>query len=538
MTPRRLSALSASLLAMRERPFTLRASSPEPCSRGLSEEDIRVLIDAFARRLDPNLVRDVAASCDDVERALKNLNDMAPAPVARAREPAHRQVFGGNVPDDVRDVIFRSLSKRDAGALACTCREFRALVSTWRANARRATFPRGSDVARVGAMMRSYPNVEEVSFRKLGETLKPRAGEDEEVAVRRLSRALAAAAANNPKETVRAIDFDGCGGWLSEYAIVELTESCVEMFPSLTSLAWPRARALTGRGVSRALTACRSTLRALTLAGCASLTEEDVKTALDLARDLRALDVTGCWGVKRLVVAAVDAPRLETLKAVNCTSVTTLSIRRAAGLNALKTVNAADCVALREFQVQSESVKTLNAAGCRTLETFNAYAPKCETLALNKCATLRAATTEMNTVRTNISGVRALTLDGCQRLTSSGFANLLDQCASTLERLSAEGCFAVERALVAAPRLERCVLSGCSALEIVRISGAECRAFVARACRSLTEVRFERGTRALDVFDARNSALRRVVGVDRRRARVVDVEGCAPSVEFIAHGRA
>ena len=86
---------------MRERPFTLRASaSPEPSSRGLSEEDIRVLIDAFARRLDPNLVRDVAASCDDIERALKNLNDMAPAPVARAREPAHPQVFGGNVPDD------------------------------------------------------------------------------------------------------------------------------------------------------------------------------------------------------------------------------------------------------------------------------------------------------------------------------------------------------------------------------------------------------------------------------------------------------
>ena len=526
---------------MRERPFTLRASvSPEPSSRGLSEEDIRVLIDAFARRLDPNLVRDVAASCDDIERALTHLNDMAPTPIARAREPAHPQVFGGNVPDDVRDVIFRSLSARDAGALACTCREFRALVSTWRARARRATFPRGrgSDAARVGAMMRSYPNVEEVSFRKLGETLKPRGDEDEEVAVRRLARALAAAAANNPKETVRAIDFDGCGGWLSEYAIVELTESCVEMFPSLSSLAWPRARALTGRGVSRALTACGSTLRELTLAGCASLTEEDVKTALDLARGLRALDVTGCWGVKRLVVAAVDAPRLETLKAVNCTSVTTLSIRRAAGSNALKTVNAAECAALREFQVQSESVKTLNAAGCRTLETFNAYAPKCETLALNRCATLRAATTEMNTVRTNISGVRALTLDGCKRLTSSGFANLLDQCASTLERLSAEGCFAVERALVAAPRLERCDLSGCLALEIVRISGAECRAFVARACRSLTEVRFERGTRALDVFDARNSALRRVVGVDRRRARVVDVEGCAPSVEFIAHGRA
>ena len=106
-------------------------------------------------------------------------------------------------------------------------------------------------------------------------------------------------------------------------------------------------------------------------------------------------------------------------------------------------MNAAECAALREFQVQSESVKTLNAAGCRTLETFNAYAPKCETLGLNRCALFgRPATTEMNTVRTNISGVRALTLDGCKRLTSTGFANLLDQCASTLERLSAEGCFA------------------------------------------------------------------------------------------------
>ena len=103
---------------------------------------------------------------------------MAPAPVARAREPAHPQVFGGNVPDDVRDVIFRSLSARDAGALACTCRALRALVSAWRARDGSGAFPRGrgSDAARVGAMMRSYRTWREVSFRKLGETLKPRWG--------------------------------------------------------------------------------------------------------------------------------------------------------------------------------------------------------------------------------------------------------------------------------------------------------------------------------------------------------------------------
>ena len=172
---------------MRERPFTLRASaSPEPSSRGLSEEDIRVLID-------PSRVVSIRTSCATSRRrvmtssARSHLNDMAPAPVARAREPAHPQVFGGNVPDDVRDVIFRSLSARDAGALACTCREFRALVSTCaRAASGRRFRGRGSDAARVGAMMRSYPNVEEVSFRKLGETLKPRGDEDEEVAVRRL----------------------------------------------------------------------------------------------------------------------------------------------------------------------------------------------------------------------------------------------------------------------------------------------------------------------------------------------------------------
>jgi hypothetical protein len=539
---------------MRERPFTLRASSPpEPSSRGVSEDDVRALIDAFDRRLDAELVRDVAASCDRVERALEHLHAMAPAPSPRVVAPAHPQVFGGTIPDDVRDVIFRSLSARDAGALACTCREFRALVTTWRADARRLVFPRpttststtgrGRDGANqhrvlsshVGAMTRAYPYVEEVSFRKLGETLAPSADEDEDVAARRLASALVAVSANNPSHTVRSIDFDGCGEWLSEHAVVELTELCVEAFPSLSAVAWPRARALTGRGASRALASCGSTLRELTLAGCASLTEEDVKTALDLARGLRALDVTGCWGVRRLVLAAVDAPRLETLKAVNCKSMTTLSIRRAAGSRALKRVNCAECVALREFLVQSESVESLNAAGCRALETFVAYAPACETLALNKCASLRDVTTEAHTVRTTLSAVRALTLDGCKQLTTSGFERLLDACAATLTRLSAEGCFAVERARVVSPRLEHCALSGCSALQVVRISGADCRAFVARACRALAEVRFESGTRALDVFDARNSsALRRVVGVDERRARVANVEGCAPSVEFIA----
>ena len=118
-------------------------------------------------------------------------------------------------------------------------------------------------------------------------------------------------------------------------------------------------------------------------------------------------------------------------------------------------------------------------------------------------------------MRTNISGVRALTLDGCKRLTSTGFANLLDQCASTLERLSAEGC-SPSSARRRAPRL-----GGASSAGVQRSKScafpARSVARSSRACRSLTEVRFERGTRALDVFDARNSALRRVVGVDRRR---------------------
>ena len=101
-----------------------------------------------------------------------------------------------------------------------------------------------------------------------------------------------------------------------------------------------------------------------------TLTEEDVKTALDLARGLRALDVTGCWGGE-VVVAAVDAPRLET--PARTTSVTTLSavarrVERAqdgerGGVRGPARVSGAP-----------ESVKTLNAAGCRTLETFNAYA--------------------------------------------------------------------------------------------------------------------------------------------------------------------
>lgn len=261
-----------------------------------------------------------------------------------------------------------------------------------------------------------------------------------------------------------------------------------------------------------------------------------MKRALEHARGLRAIDLTGCLGLKQLRLDAYDVPRLERFKAVNCASMTMCSIRRTLGTaTALKSINVADCVTLRTLQVQSSSIETLNAAGCRALETLNVYAPKCETLLLNKCASLRGLTEEMNTVRTNASAVRVLVLDSCKNLTSSAFADVINMCSESLTELSAEGCFMIDYADVRAPNLERCALSGCTKLEVVRVSSAKCRVFHARACKSLTEIRFENGAYELDTFDVRNAAsLKRIVGI-RCPAPKTDVSGCR-SVDFIECG--
>jgi len=516
---------------------------PDVGSGALAAVDITALIDAFAG-LDAEVVRDVARQCEGVKDAIALLRGLCPERPPVAHDVAHGHAFGDVLPDDVRDVIFKSLSARDAAVLACTCKEFRALVASWRRDARRIAPPANararttietfaSDVVRLGGMIRAYPNVSAVSFRKMGETLKPPADSAEDD-WERLSNVLTAVAANNASQSIESIDFEGCGEWLSEYGVVAIAERCREIFPALTSIAWTRARALRSSGLSRALAPYGDTLRELKLVGCVSLDEKAIYGALDVARCLRVLDVTGCSGVKRLVLGAHVATRLERLKAVNCKSMTNFSIRRTSDSSALNAVNVADCGSLRELQVQSGSVETISAAGCKALETFNAYAPKCETLLMNKCASLRAVTEEMNTVRSKLPAVKTLKLDSCKVLTSSGFADILNMCGGSLVELSAEGCFSIERAFISSPHLVRCALSGCPALQVARISSANCREFVARACKTLTEVRFESGTYDLGTFDVRNSGtLKRVVGVRRHRVRNLDVDGCGSSLEFI-----
>jgi hypothetical protein len=140
----------------------------------------------------------------------------------------------------------------------------------------------------------------------------------------------------------------------------------------------------------------------------------------------------------------------------------------------------------------------------------------------------------MNTVRTTLPSIKTLKLDSCKVLTSSGFADILNMCGSSLVDLSAEGCFSVERAYIPSPHLLHCALSGCPALQVVRICSANCREFVARACKALTEVRFESGTYDLETFIVRNSGtLKRVFGIRRHRVRNLDVEGCGSSLEFV-----
>ena len=525
----------------------------KPDVEEITAPDVNVLIEAFRTKLACDVIRDVASASATTTEAFELLLELtsdAPSTSTSSGGIAHAQhdAFGGDLPDDVRDLIFARLSARDAAMLACTCREFRALVGTWRRNAKNLDLPRANAPvrahsgvgqyysSRIGSMMRAYPNVQRVSFKKIGKALKPplEADGDDEDNSRALVEVLMAIGANNASHSIEAIDFDGCGEWLSEYDVVHVTEICVEGFPHLSSLAWPRARWLTGKGLSRTLALCGDCIRELRLPGCVSLDEDAIKLALDAARGVRVLDVTGCSGLKQLRLDAHEGARLEIIKAVNCVTMTTCTIKRTSASNALRTINLADCAALRTLQVQSNSVEMLNAAGCRAMETLNCFAPQCQTLLLNRCAVFRGMTDEINTVRTKLTSIRTLTLDSCKSLTSSGFDDLLRMCAATLEELSAEGCFSIDRAVITAPNLVKCTFSGSFALQNVRISSTKCASFVARACKDLTEVRFERGAPALDAFDARNSTnLRRVIGVRERRLKHKDIMGCPASIEFI-----
>ena len=104
---------------------------PDVGSGALAAVDITALIDAFAG-LDAEVVRDVARQCEGVKDAIALLRGLCPERPPVAHDVAHGHAFGDVLPDDVRDVIFKSLSARDAAVLACTCKEFRALVASWR----------------------------------------------------------------------------------------------------------------------------------------------------------------------------------------------------------------------------------------------------------------------------------------------------------------------------------------------------------------------------------------------------------------------
>lgn len=138
---------------------------PDVGSGALAAVDITALIDAFAG-LDAEVVRDVARQCEGVKDAIALLRGLCPERPPVAHDVAHGHAFGDVLPDDVRDVIFKSLSARDAAVLACTCKEFRALVASWRRDARRIAPPANararttietfaSDVVRLGGMIRA-----------------------------------------------------------------------------------------------------------------------------------------------------------------------------------------------------------------------------------------------------------------------------------------------------------------------------------------------------------------------------------------------
>ena len=323
------------------RAFALREDAPAPApSASISHYDLDALVHAFGS-LGSDVVRDVARASDGAKSALELLRALS-STGAVARELIQGDSEGGfhagAIPDDVRDLIFGYLSPKDAARAACACREFRVLVRGWRRNARRLDLPRMDGVLddvrgvkraieSVGSIIRAYPNLSAVNFKRLGETLR-KACEDDERAADALGGVLTAIAANNASGSINEIDFTGCGEWLEAHAVVELAERCRDLFPDLASLSLARAKRLEGDGLAAAMRMCGSSIRELRLTGCVKLDEVAIMRAIEIVPGLRTLDLTGCLGLRRLTLEARDAPKLEQLKAVNC-SLEKFVLRRA-----------------------------------------------------------------------------------------------------------------------------------------------------------------------------------------------------------------
>ena len=192
---------------------------------------------------------------------------------------------------------------------------------------------------------------------------------------------------------------------------------------------------------------------------------------LEFECDVAALDITAC-------------PRLETLRCLYCTSLTSL---KAAGSPALKTVyidsctlpslDVSGCPALESVSVWGGDMQVLDAHGCPKLTDVHAEDAEGLALKLNDCAAL-------SLLEMSYAGLSAVDVTGCANL------QFLYLAGNPITALDLTGCAALETLDARETNLAQLDVSGhaklktlyCSDSRIVRLSAAGCKALADLEC--------------------------------------------------------
>ena len=333
------------------------------------------------------------------------------------------------------------------GARARTCADFAATVRAWRRKARGLVLPPDLDAGRLEGLVRAYPEVRSLSFRRCARA--GGAGARAETIARVLRAAVEVSCSSaGPPPSLESVDLEGCDAAVTDGtlgAVLDATfgsaagspspsSSAVESFSSVRELKLGRCGRLSDKAMAAmAAHPASRVLSSVSVAGT-SVTADGLLSFLFSRRAfprLEKLDASGCV----LVRGALTLPptlRLTSLRLQHLPHLSALHANLPAAAP-LRELLVTGCASLRALVVSATKLVTLNACQCPALERLELRCERLEALAMQHCRSLVApAAFECPALE------RDLCVSGCVSLAADALEAMV-RAAPRLRRLRGDG---------------------------------------------------------------------------------------------------
>ncbi len=422
-----------------------------------------------------------------------------PPPPSSSSPPSPPPDLWDALPAELRLLVLDHLGPREAARAARTCADFAATVRAWRRKARGLVLPPDLDAGRLEGLVRAYPEVRSLSFRRCARA--GGAGARAETIARVLRAAVEASRSSaGPPPSLESVDLEGCDAAVTDGtlgAVLDATfgsaagspspsSSAVESFSSVRELKLGRCGRLSDKAMAAmAAHPASRVLSSVSVAGT-SVTADGLLSFLFSRRAfprLEKVDASGCV----LVRGALTLPptlRLTSLRLQHLPHLSALHANMPAAAP-LRELLVTGCASLRALVVSATKLETINACQCPALERLELRCERLEALAMQHCRSLVApAAFECPALE------RDLCVSGCVSLAADALEAMV-RAAPRLRRLRGDGLASAEGDVRLRSRALREVrLEGCGKLRAVRVA-APIETLELRACKSLEEVWIE-----------------------------------------------